>query len=488
MTDHDPPRPGATDDVAADDVVELSAAERALLARWQPPGPPADFAARVLAPSPARRAGPARWIGATAVAAVATVTALVAWWPSSSATATVAAAQPRRIAVARETVPVGARGVAVVEPGAALAWQQVGRAIVVGQDAGDVFYRVDPGGPFTVVTPVGQVKVTGTCFRVEIIMSPTKHALLGGALGAVVATAAVVTVYEGKIIVVGDRGTQVASAGERTTLRPGAAPSPEAAPDRPPVGGGPATIALTLPAAPTDATTRDELLRRDTIQREQLAMLAKRVQELERGGGGGPGRPGGPRGLGEGSWLDPTPAELAAWAKECRVRIDLPPVMRGEAMKIPPDWAHDAGLTDVEVATANQVFADLATDWTRRVRGWYVEATGDAGGADALSAQAMGQELQEKAAPNEPQALSKRIAHERAGLVPPPDDLAKASPFERYFRAMAGLGEEAERLLADKLGAEKAHALRAHEGGWPMRMDMAGCDDDDGGADAPTPP
>ena len=69
------------------------------------------------------------------------------------------------------------------------------------------------------VTPVGQVKVTGTCFRVEIIMSPTKHALLGGALGAVVATAAVVTVYEGKIIVVGDRGTQVASAGERTTLR-----------------------------------------------------------------------------------------------------------------------------------------------------------------------------------------------------------------------------------------------------------------------------
>jgi hypothetical protein len=50
---------------------------------------------------------------------------------------------------------------------------------------------------------------------------------------------------------------------------------------------------------------------------------------------------------------------------------------------------------------------------------------------------------------------------------------------------MAGLGEEAERLIGEKIGAEKAHALRTHEGGWPMRMDIGGCNDGDGNVLAP---
>ena len=45
-----------------------------------------------------------------------------------------------------------------------------------------MFYRVDPGGPFTVTTPAGEVHVTGTCFRVEVLpMKPSKQGLLGAA-------------------------------------------------------------------------------------------------------------------------------------------------------------------------------------------------------------------------------------------------------------------------------------------------------------------
>ncbi len=93
----------------------------------------------------------------------------------------------------------------------------------------------------------------------------------------------------------------------------------------------------------------------------------------------------------------------------------------------------------------------------------------------------MGEELHDKAAPGEPELVRRRISQERAGLAPAPADVQRLSPFERYFRALAGLGEEAERLLAARVGADKARAVRAEHGGWPMRMSMPGCAD--GGAD-----
>ncbi len=456
---------------------ELAPAEQARLARWQPNGAPPGFADRVLAaprPTPRRHRA---WLAAPLVAVACAAGAAVAWWPGPTPVVELALGEPRRVVAARAALPIGRRAVAVAEAGAALAWQQLGGATVVGQDRGDVFYRVDRGGPFTVVTPAGQVEVTGTCFRVEIVMSPVRSAVLGGAVGAALAAAAVVTVYEGEVVVVGDRGRRPAVAGEQVTLAPGGAPTPSPAPGGPQVIVRPPTdaVALALPPAPTEATTRDELLRRDQAQREQLAMLSQRIAQLEAAAGGGSGGGGPPRLMGEGSWVDPSPAELATWAKECRIRLDLPPVMRGEPMTVQPEWIEQLKLTDAEVAAANQVFAEHAREGARRVRGWYLEATDDAAGADALSAFSMGQELQDKALPREPELLQQRLAQERAGLEPPPADLAKTSPFERYFRALVGLGDEVELLLAAKIGPEKAHGLRLAEGGWPMRMDMAGC-------------
>jgi len=251
--------------------------------------------------------------------------------------------------------------------------------------------------------------------------------------------------------------------------------------------GGPAgpMVALAVPSEPAAAITRDELLVRDQAQRAQIAALSARLKQLESGAMvGGPVKrhPGGPED--DVGYLDPSKDELLAMAKECAVKIDLPPVMRGEPMQLDPGLTTAVGVTAGEVGTGNQVFVDLARTWKQRVRGWYIEATGDAQGADQLSAHAMGEELQDKAVPGEPQALQARLAQERAGLVAPPADLGKLSPFERYFRAFADLGNEAERALAAKLGADKAHRIRAENDGWPMRMSMSGCQDGDGNANA----
>jgi hypothetical protein len=451
------------------------------LDRWQPPGPPADFAARLdvaaITASGAGGRGPrrARWpVAVGVVAALAAAVAVVAWPSPSPGGSVLVASRPFE---ARESVELGGRGVAVAEPGAAFGWRKDGAALTVRQEAGDVFYHVDPVGraadaPFVVTTPAGEIRVTGTCFRVEVIeMKSSKASVLGAAAGAVIATAAVVTVYEGKVLVASPAGQAEVRAGEKVTLD-GAPPVPST------VGGPP--IAVALPAEPSANITRDELLVRDKAQREQIAALTGRLKQLEGAitAGGGVLRRKGPREDGEiEDWMNPTKDELLAMAKECRVQIDVPTLVRGENMTIRPETAEKLGLTAEQVAQSNQAFLELKSSWVQRVRGWYIEATGDAHGADQLSAHAMAEEIQDKATPGEPAALQKRISQERAGLVPPPANLARTSPYERYFRAYADLGNEAERALAEKIGPEKAHAIRAENGGWGMRMAMAGCND-----------
>jgi hypothetical protein len=415
------------------------------------------------------------------VAAAAAI-AVVAWPSGGGAPAHVIVAS--RAFAARESVNLGGRGVAVAEPGAAFGWRRDGDALSVRQESGDVFYRVAHRGdrtsdaaraPFVVTTPAGEIRVTGTCFRVEVVpMQPSKASLIGAAAGAVIATAAVVTVYEGKVLVASPAGKAEVKAGERATLD-GAPPLPSA------VAGPP--IALAVPAEPSASITRDELLVRDKAQREQIAALTARLKSLEgamAAGGGGPKRGAELGGPGDDTgYIDATKEDLLALSKECGLKIDLPAMVRGESQTISPETAESVGLTGEEVAQAKQVFDDLNQAWLARVRGWYVEATGDRAGADQLSAHAMAEELRDKAAAGEPGALQKRISYERAGLLPAPTDLSHASPFERYYRAFVDFGNETERALATKIGAEKAHAVRAENGGWGMRMSVAGCPNDE---------
>jgi transmembrane sensor len=113
-----------------------------------------------------------------------------------------------RETTARETIPLGGRGVAVAEPQAQLSWavDRKGAARVT-QTRGEVFYRVDPGGPFVVATPAGEATATGTCFRVA----------LDPAASASAATATV-AVAEGRVLLANQGGTWLVGPGERATL------------------------------------------------------------------------------------------------------------------------------------------------------------------------------------------------------------------------------------------------------------------------------
>jgi hypothetical protein len=69
-----------------------------------------------------------------------------------------------------------------------------------------------------------------------------------------------------------------------------------------------------------------------------------------------------------------------------------------------------------------------------------------------------------------------RLSKEKAGLVPPPADLAKTPVVERALRIATAAGDELERRFGERVGAERAHALRRLRDGWPGgRSSMNGC-------------
>jgi hypothetical protein len=61
----------------------------------------------------------------------------------------------------------------------------------------------------------------------------------------------------------------------------------------------------------------------------------------------------------------------------------------------------------------------------------------------------------------------RQVALERAGRAEPPASVGDLPPAVQAVRLHAGLGDELQRLLAAELGADRAHELRAAQGGWP---------------------
>lgn len=294
-------------------------------------------------------------------------------------------------------------------------------------------------------------------------MKLQKQALIGAAVGATLAAAVVITVYEGKVVVAEPGGQAQVSAGERVTL-----PLAPSAPPAASASGEPATGDAPALAAPRADAPREELLARDRQLRAQVAELTQQVAQLA---ARAPKVRGGPPDRKDRSWLHPSPQQLLAWAKECRVQFDV------GAPQLDPERIAAASLSAAEAADANQALRDLDARWTQRVRDLYVEATGDARGADSLSMQAMSQELRDKALDHEDNALRQRLAEERAGLrrAPAPEVVAKASAFERYFRALVFLGDEQEHAIGAAIGLDKARQVREFDGGWPSRSVLAGC-------------
>jgi hypothetical protein len=205
------------------------------LAHYQVPGAPADFADRLMsriasteAPrQPAARSR--RWMAWVAAGVVAAAAGVALWTVTRGASGSMAG-RGDRIAGSRETIELGGRGVAVLEPAADVSWTvESSGAALVEQRSGIVFYRVERGGPFEVQTPLGTVKVVGTCFHVEV-SDVNKDKLKGAAVGAAIASAVVVTVYEGQVIFANPKGDVTIRPGETGVVQPGASTNVQSTP------------------------------------------------------------------------------------------------------------------------------------------------------------------------------------------------------------------------------------------------------------------
>ncbi len=479
------------------DMRDADAIDQETLAAWKAEEPPADFATRVLAaraaeasasddapslrqgdfPDRPRRIPPRRpahlayaLIG-LAVAAVAALAVGLATWRAAGS-----GSHGARLVGARASIPIGARAVAVAEAGSDLAWTLGDKRARVTQRAGDVFYRVDRGGSFVVETPAGTVTVQGTCFRVEVFpMRPSKSALFtvvtSAVVGATLTAAVFVTVYEGRVLLANEKGETRLVAGEKGSMSPGAPPNQIA------LEIDPQAIAAATDPAPLGSATREELLERDKVQREELAKLRVKVRELE--GliqAGGPG--GGRDKQGDFPFVDTTQDQLVAMAKECRVQWDSPPMDDMDPEMIGPDRAKRMQITEEERLALNKAFLAATEKIVGQLRALYIEVTGDAAGAETLSAHALQQEIENKSAKKDMEEAMWRISQERAGLLPPPADLAGRPAVERMLRLLVTVGDLYEKSMAQILGPERAHALRKKNDGWGAKHAWAGCPDD----------
>lgn len=437
------------------------------LASYDVPGAPAGFADRVMAAVAAPESATATATATrsrsprgalAALGALAAVLAIALGWSllrgqPAAVRAGAGDAHGAHVAAARETIALGGRGLAVAEPGTQLRWDVADDgAARVEQDRGSAFYRVERGGTFEVATPLGVVTVTGTCFSVEVSMGkPSKDSIRGAMIGAALATAVVVTVYEGGVSFARGGDRVRAGAGDSVVARAGESPQVRG-------GGG---LAATASA------------------QAELAIARARVADLEHqlaGSSGGSGAAASsatrrrPTDDDPTAYFAPTHDQLADMAATCTVAYDMPPFGGDHDDLVSADTAAQAGLGDADRAAVDDAYRAVEARDLAQLRALYVELTGvEPDAAATLSPNAIVDDIEAKSDPADAALARKRISAERAGLAPAPSapELASHAIVERMLRVEANLGNDAEAAAAGVLGGDRARALRAITGtGW----------------------
>lgn len=463
---------------------------RETLDAFEPLAPPDDFAeklvaklgpdaeAKVDAPEAHSTAplppGRQTWYAAAAAIAACIVVAIAVLMQGTANNRTAGSLNAER----RETVTLGSRAVAVAEAGAELRWTvDAAGAGLVEQQRGTVFYRVerDADQPFVVATPAGEVRVRGTSFHVEVDpmgQIVTKRNIASATVGAVIAAAIVVTVYEGRVALANERGETELGPGEVAWAEVDGPPSEAvdvaSLDHRSPLAGS--RRAATDPAGDDESATAPELRQRlaalraeQAEEQAELEALRARVQSLENAPDSGPTET---QRLRRNPWYPPTSEDLEELVEQCGIRSDVPPVMGLEPGHAGEN-AEALGLSEGEVPIVNDAIRRLHQQYNDQLRELYLEATGDERGAQSLSAEAMMAQINAAALPGEVREAHLQVARERAGQLEAPADLEELSPATRSIRLHAGLGDEFQRLLAAELGEDRAHELRAAQGGWP---------------------
>lgn len=466
---------------------------RSALDAWTPIEPQDDFAERVVARMEREKRDPRevsdeidrkrsfsgrrRWSLFIVIPTAALVLVAIGVQIYLSTDATAAG---ELIATRRETVHIGERAVAVAEAGAELRWSVdangEGR---VEQTRGKVFFRVDrvSGEPFVVVTPGGEARVLGTSFHVEVEpmrQLMTKRNAASAMVGAALAAAVVVTVYEGRVALATNHGETEIGPGEVAWARSESAPSQpidvaSARGERMPTGSSSSSTAGVPESDDEDvpAPVLRERLAALRAQREtegeELESLRARLRELERTGDGGPSTT---SLLRSNPWYPPTTEDLEELVEQCGIRSDVPPVMGLEPGEVGRN-AERMGISEGELPIVNEAIRQLHERFLERLRPLYLEATGDEAGARSLSADAMIAQINSAAMDGEVRDAHRQIARERAGQASPTTNVGELTPAAQALRLHANLGDELQSLLSAELGEDRSHDLRAAQGGWP---------------------
>lgn len=442
---------------------EFSTAEQCALDAWEVPPQPLGLAARALSRAHARRQ---RRRAVALFAAAACVLVGLAGMVAHFALGHRDEHGGTERLGERRTLGIGRRAIVVAEAGTQLRWKvSASGAAQVTQKSGNVFYRVEPGGPFVVKTAHGTVTVLGTCFRVEVkAMKSKKAGLIGAVSGALFATAVVVSVYEGKVFSAsrGTKGGVEVTAGKVVRIERLKPPVLADLNDRS-AGVGRSRHAAGGVAAP--ASARDPIVLSGTAATQHRLLVARAKQlEQEVGQLRSQLQKANDK-ASKGKILDLSKEEKVALAKRCELRWDIS-TDGTDAPTLSPQTKAKIGLSDQEAELVNEVLASEHKVLLGELRKLYVEVAGNADAAQQLSPAALIFDIQDKSTRADVRAAFQRIARERAGLQAPPKDFTGLSTVERMMRLLTAAGDKLERAIGQKIGPDLARRHRELDGGY----------------------
>jgi len=176
------------------------------------------------------------------------------------------------------------------------------------------------------------------------------------------------------------------------------------------------------------------------------------------------------------AWLHPPKDHLADLARLCEVRFISPEITGDQVPTVDNKDAKALSLSSNERTELDQTLRQMHQSFVDSVRQAYADGATDPSQASSLSVEQMMDDIQERPSNGFDQARQ-RLALERAGMATPPAAAADLPPGERIFRLSAGLGDDFERRLADRLGADRAHQLRYSPlaAPWMNSFSQSGC-------------
>lgn len=443
---------------------------------WEPQAPPGDFAERVLARVRAEQTGGETRDAAAVEAAPKKQTRRV-WRVLGGGLAAAAlaaavmlrvaspAAHGEAIAKDRIEVAIGARALAVLEPGASVRWD--GDDVV--QSRGDVFYRVEKGARFTVHTPAGDVEVKGTCFTVKVRGGDSnreeadmvKRDVKAGGVGAALTALAFVAVYEGRVAV--SHASERVEVGAGETAQAGAAGVKLTGA----TADGEKAFAASLAASSGDESlgaANQNLVRQVGEYRSRLEAIAAQKSELEtklkkseeRLAAAQDGAPAVMK-----HDFDLSADDWKELSKDGTIKYQMP-CLRKDAWKPDAEKLNALGLAPQDADTLKNAYAHSNERIWSAIKPLCTQAVGNASLAEKIGPDTCPHIILDVEYDRDTEAAKRartQLGEIRAGMRPMPGPNEQVHPLLKLFLALTGESKSFENELAQSFGPEEAHRI-----------------------------